>query len=83
MNDTTASIGAADHLIHRPRRLRRTAAIRGMVRETRLELDGLIQPLFVCPGTGVRAEVGSMPEVYQLSVDQIVEECRELLGLGV
>ncbi|MEP7220851.1 MAG: porphobilinogen synthase [Bacteroidota bacterium] len=69
--------------MHRPRRLRRTAAIRGMVRETRLELDGLIQPLFVCPGTGVRAEVGSMPEVYQLSVDQIVEECRELLGLGV
>ncbi|MDB5035820.1 MAG: porphobilinogen synthase [Chlorobi bacterium] len=83
MNDTTASIGTAGHLTNRPRRLRRTAAIRGMVRETRLELDGLIQPLFVCPGTGIRAEVGSMPEVYQLSVDQIVEESRELLGLGV
>ena len=45
----------------RPRRLRRTEALRGLVRETRLSAAGLIYPMFVCPGTNVRREVGSMP----------------------
>ena len=67
----------------RPRRLRRTEALRGLVRETRLSAAGLIYPMFVCPGTNVRREVGSMPGVYQQSVDKIVEECRELEGLGL
>ncbi len=67
----------------RPRRLRRTEAIRKMVRETRLSVDDLIMPLFVVPGTNVRHPIGSMPGVAQLSVDLLVEECRELLGLGV
>src|SRR5277367_2080378 len=67
----------------RPRRLRRTEAIRGLVRETRLGVSGLIYPMFVCPGTGVRKEVSSMPGVYQQSVDQIVEECREVQTLGI
>jgi porphobilinogen synthase len=68
---------------HRPRRLRRTEALRRLVRETRLTTDGLIYPMFVCPGAKVRQEVGSMPGVYQQSADQIVEECREVEGLGL
>jgi len=68
---------------HRPRRLRRTEALRGLVRETRLTAAGFIYPLFVCPGTKVRKEVGSMPGVHQQSVDQIVEECKEVEALGI
>src|SRR5258708_35433592 len=68
---------------HRPRRLRRREALRGLVRETRLTMAGLIYPMFVCPGTNVRQEVSSMPGVYQQSVDQIVEECREVESLGI
>jgi porphobilinogen synthase len=68
---------------HRARRLRRSEALRGLVRETRLTTGGLIYPLFVCPGTGVRQEVSSMPGVAQQSVDKIVEECREIESLGV
>ncbi|HMB30139.1 MAG TPA: porphobilinogen synthase, partial [Blastocatellia bacterium] len=54
-------------LIYRPRRLRRTAALREMVRETRLDPSNLIYPLFACPGEGVRREVKSMPGVFNLS----------------
>jgi porphobilinogen synthase len=68
---------------HRPRRLRRSEALRSLVRETRLTTAGLIYPMFVCPGTKVRTEVSSMPGVYQQSVDQIVEECREVESLGI
>ena len=68
---------------HRPRRLRRTEALRSMVRETRLTTAGLIYPMFVCPGKNVRQEVGSMPNIFQQSADQIVEECREVESLGV
>ena len=68
---------------HRPRRLRRTEALRGLARETRLSTSGLIYPMFVCPGTKVRQEVSSMPGIHQQSVDQIVEECREVEGLGI
>jgi porphobilinogen synthase len=69
--------------VHRPRRLRRTKAIRSLVRETRLSVEGLIYPMFVCPGTGVRKEVASMPEIFQQSVDQIVKECCEVVGFGI
>jgi porphobilinogen synthase len=68
---------------HRPRRLRRTEKLRGLVRETRLAAAGLLYPMFVCPGTKVRNEVQSMPGVHQQSVDQIVEECREVESLGL
>ena len=68
---------------HRPRRLRRSEALRGLVRETRLTAAGLVYPLFVCPGTKVRQEVGSMPGVFQMSGDQIVEGCREVEALGI
>ena len=67
----------------RPRRLRRSEAIRSFVRETRVSVRGLVYPMFVCPGTKVRAEVSSMPGIFQQSVDQLVEECRELESLGV
>ncbi|HXJ11268.1 MAG TPA: porphobilinogen synthase [Candidatus Limnocylindrales bacterium] len=69
--------------IHRPRRIRRTEALRGLVRETRLTAAGFVYPMFVCPGTKVRKEVSSMPGVHQQSVDQIVEECREVESLGI
>ncbi|PYT80074.1 MAG: porphobilinogen synthase [Acidobacteria bacterium] len=68
---------------HRARRLRRTEALRSMVRETRLTTAGLIYPMFVCPGKNVRKEVGSMPNIFQQSADQIVEECREVESLGI
>ena len=68
---------------HRPRRLRRSEALRSLVRETRLTIENLIYPMFVCPGTKVRQEVSSMPGVYQQSVDQIVEEAREVESLGI
>ncbi len=67
----------------RPRRLRRSEAIRSFVRETRVSVRGLVYPMFVCPGTKVRAEVSSMPGIFQQSVDQLVEECREVESLGV
>jgi porphobilinogen synthase len=67
----------------RPRRLRRTAALRDLVRETTLEPDDFVYPLFVVPGEGVRRPVSSMPGVDQLSVDLLVGEARELAALGV
>ncbi len=67
----------------RPRRLRRSEAIRSFVRETRLTAQGLVYPMFVSPGSKVRAEVSSMPGIYQQSVDQLVEECREVESLGI
>jgi len=68
---------------HRPRRLRRTEALRGLVRETQLSTHGLLYPMFACPGKKVRTEVSSMPGIYQQSPDQIVEECREVADLGI
>jgi porphobilinogen synthase len=68
---------------HRPRRLRRNETLRRMVRETRLGPDDLVAPLFVCGGEGVRREIGTMPGCHQMSVDALLEECRELHSLGV
>ena len=67
----------------RMRRLRRTERLRALVREAALSVDDLIFPLFVCPGTGVRREIPSMPGNHQLSVDRLVEECREARDLGI
>ncbi|PYR94922.1 MAG: porphobilinogen synthase [Acidobacteria bacterium] len=61
-------------LRRRPRRLRRSAVMRALVRETRLSPENFLHPLFVVPGEGQRREVGSMPGVFQLSVDEIVRE---------
>jgi porphobilinogen synthase len=70
-------------LIRRPRRLRSTAALREMVRETRINPSALIYPLFVCPGEGVRREVRSMPGVFNLSIDELVKEAEEARRIGV
>ena len=70
-------------LTHRPRRLRRTEAIRALVRETRLTPDCFIYPLFVVDGEGVRREVGSMPGVFQLSVDEAIKEAAAARRDGV
>jgi porphobilinogen synthase len=70
-------------LTNRPRRLRHTATLREMVRETRLDPANLIYPLFVCPGEGVRREVKSMPGVFNLSVDELVRECEDARREGV
>jgi len=69
--------------IHRPRRLRRTDALRSFVRETRLSVRSLVYPLFVCPGTQVKDEIKSMPGNYRWSVDRLVEECKSAQDLGV
>ena len=67
----------------RPRRLRRTAALRDLVRETSLDPADLVYPVFVVPGEGVRNSVSSMPGVDQISVDHVAAEARELAALGV
>jgi porphobilinogen synthase len=70
-------------LTRRPRRLRRTEAIRSLVRETKLTPDCFILPLFICEGRGVRREVSSMPGVCQLSVDEAVKEASAAKADGV
>ncbi|MDH5671662.1 MAG: porphobilinogen synthase [Myxococcales bacterium] len=67
----------------RPRRLRTTETMRRMVRETQLTPSDLVLPLFAMPGKDQRNEVGSMPGVFQLSVDQIVRDAREAHDAGV
>jgi porphobilinogen synthase len=68
---------------YRPRRLRRTATLRKLVRETRVQAADLVLPLFVMPGTGVRREVASMPGVFNTSVDECVKDAREAWDLGI
>jgi porphobilinogen synthase len=70
-------------LRRRPRRLRRSATLRSMVRETRLSPENFLYPLFAVPGEGVRKEVGSMPGVFQLSVDELVKEAAAAKADGV
>jgi porphobilinogen synthase len=65
------------------RRLRSSESMRNLVRETRLEPSQFILPLFVCPGEGVRREISSMPCNYQMSIDEMVKECREVAALGI
>ena len=69
--------------IQRYRRLRGSAPLRALVRETRLTPADFVYPLFVCPGQGVRVPIDSMPGVCNLSVDLLVEECRNAAALGV
>src|ERR1700682_1609742 len=69
--------------VPRMRGLRATEAIRRLVRETRLDPAQFILPLFVCPGEGVRREIGAMPGPAQMSVDEVVRECTEVDSLGI
>jgi porphobilinogen synthase len=63
---------------YRPRRLRKNENLRRMIRETSLSADNLIEPLFVVPGKGIRKPITSMPGVFQLSVDELIKEAREI-----
>jgi len=65
------------------RRLRRTEPLRSLVRETTLSPGDLVYPLFLCPGKGVRREIGSMPGVFNLSVDEAIREAEEAAQLGL
>lgn len=67
----------------RLRRLRSSEAMRAMVRETALSPKDFVAPLFVCHGSNIKQEIEAMPGQYRLSIDQLVEECRELAALGV
>ncbi len=69
--------------ITRLRRMRRNEPLRALVRETRLEPGALILPLFLCPGEGIRREIGSMPGVFNVSVDEAVKEAESAAALGV
>ena len=70
-------------MFNRLRRTRLNPLVRDLVRETRLDLDNFIYPLFVVEGQGVRNEIASMPGVFQLSIDEILKECCELKSLGI
>ena len=72
-----------DYPVTRLRRLRRTEALRSLVRETRLHPGALLAPLFICPGEGVRREISSMPGVFNLSIDQAIVEAKEASALGL
>jgi porphobilinogen synthase len=81
---TTATHAARQlDLTHRPRRLRRSEALRAMVRETRLSPDNFLFPLFVRSGEGIRREIGSMPGVFQMSVDEVVREAAAAQAEGI
>ena len=70
-------------LVYRPRRLRRSASIRGLVRETELSPRQLIYPMFVTEGKRVREQIETMPGQFRFSTDELVRECEELYALGV
>jgi porphobilinogen synthase len=72
-----------EYPITRLRRLRRSEPMRSLVRETHLEPGALILPLFLCPGEGVRKEIGSMPGVFNLPVDEAVKEAESAAALGI
>jgi porphobilinogen synthase len=78
-----AARGARLDLTRRPRRLRRSAGLRALVRETRLSPEMFVEPLFVRSGEGQRLAIGSMPGVYQLSVDEAVREAAAIKAAGI
>jgi porphobilinogen synthase len=73
----------AQYPVVRHRRLRYNPLVRDMVRETVLTKNDLIYPLFVVPGTKIKNPVKSMPRVFQLSIDELVKECKEVRDLGI
>lgn len=70
-------------LRNRPRRLRINPAMRALVRETTLQVDDLIYPIFIVPGTGVKEEISSLPGQYHVSVDEAVKLAKEAYDLGI
>jgi porphobilinogen synthase len=71
------------NLLHRPRRLRKTSSIRGLVNEVEVGVEHLIQPIFVIDGEGLAEPIESMPGMERLSIDQLLKNCRELQDLGI
>ncbi len=69
--------------VYRPRRLRKNETLRRMIRENKLSVDDLIYPLFVVEGKNIKNEVKSMPGIYQMSIEHIVEKCMEIEKLGI
>jgi porphobilinogen synthase len=67
----------------RLRRMRKTEALRSLVRETHLRPSALIYPLFICPGEGIRKEISSMPNVFNLSIDEAIKEAESAAALGI
>jgi porphobilinogen synthase len=67
----------------RLRRMRKTEALRSLVRETHLRPSALIYPMFICPGEGVRKEISSMPNVFNLSIDEAIKEAESVAALGI
>lgn len=72
-----------DYPVTRMRRLRRTEAMRALVRETHLHPGALISPVFLCPGEGIRREITSMPGVFNLSIDEAVKDAEACASLGI
>ncbi|MDX1913028.1 MAG: porphobilinogen synthase [Saprospiraceae bacterium] len=70
-------------MLRRPRRNRRSAAIRGMATETHLDLDHLVFPLFVLDGKGIRSEIHSLPGIFRFSPDTLLHEIESCLKLGL
>src|SRR4051812_15072146 len=77
------TLGVPSFPSYRPRRLRRTEALRRLVRETVLQPSQLVLPLFVRDGTGLRVPIESMPGVEQTSVDELLRDAAEAASLGV
>ncbi|MFI3210872.1 MAG: porphobilinogen synthase [Peptostreptococcaceae bacterium] len=70
-------------MIRRPRRLRKSSYIRSMVRETKLEVEDFIYPLFIVEGENIKREISSLPDVYHFSIDMLEEEIKEIKSLGI
>lgn len=70
-------------MLRRPRRLRKSKAIRDLVRETKLNVEDLIYPIFVVEGKDIKHEIPSLPEVYHFSIDRLEEEMKEITELGI
>ncbi|MEN8661091.1 MAG: porphobilinogen synthase [Lentimonas sp.] len=79
----TASSDYRLDLTRRPRRMRRTAALRGLANETSVQPQHLIQPVFVIDGDGAADPIASMPGIERVTISLLIEECRELLKLGI
>ncbi|WP_195251992.1 porphobilinogen synthase [Romboutsia sp. 1001713B170207_170306_H8] len=70
-------------MLRRPRRLRANKAIRNLVRETKLNVEDLIYPLFIVEGEGIKNEISSLPDVYHFSLDMLEDEIKEIKDLGI
>ena len=70
-------------LVHRPRRMRRTSALRALAQETEVLPQHLIQPVFVIEGDGAPESIDLMPGIQRLPISQLIQECRDLLALGI